>query len=162
MSDLYVDDFVLWSEQQADRLRSLARGEKVNDVDWPNLVEEVESLGRSATNAVRSLLLRALEHFLKAAAWPQAQSARKWVHEAGTFLRDARREWTPSMRQHIDLDALYADARETVLDLEFEEGAPAALPGRCQVTLDELLAADPKDLAKRFSPPPADSTPATR
>lgn len=152
MSDLYEADFVLWSEQQADRLRRLARGEQVNDVDWPNLVEEVESLGRSATSAVRSLLLRALEHLLKAAAWPQAPSARKWVHEANVFLGDARQDWTPSMRQHIDLAALYDRALDNVRDLDFEEGPPGPLPDRCPVDFAELLSGRALDLIDRFRP----------
>ena len=43
---LYERDFVLWSEAQADLLRRLAAGERVNAaVDWPNLIEEVEDLG---------------------------------------------------------------------------------------------------------------------
>jgi len=156
VSDLYADDFVLWSEQQAERLRRLARGEQVNDVDWSNLVEEVEGLGRSATSAVRSLLLRALEHLLKAAAWPQAPSVRKWLHEARTFLDDAAADWTPGMAQHIDLDDLYAKALWRVRDLDFEEGAPGKLPEHCPVGFRDLLAADAKGLLERFrmTPPP--------
>jgi hypothetical protein len=152
VSELYDTDFVLWSEQQADRLRRLARGEQVNDLDWPNLVEEVEGLGRSATSAVRSLLLRALEHILKAAAWPQAPSARKWLHEASTFLEDASDDWTPAMAGHIDLSSVYAKALRRVRDLEFEEGVPGPLPDHCPVTLADLLAGDPKMLIDRFRP----------
>jgi len=154
MSELYDADFVLWSEQQADRLRRLARGEQVNDVDWPNLVEEVEGLGKSATSAVRTLLLRALEHILKAAAWPEAPTVRKWLHEANVFLRDATFDWTRSMALHIDVDVLYERARERVCDLDFEEGPPGPLPDRCPVTLADLLAGDAKVLVERFRPPP--------
>ena len=47
MSD-YDSDIVTWSEHQADVLRRLAAGERVNDqVDWENVVEEIESVGRS-------------------------------------------------------------------------------------------------------------------
>ena len=152
MGDVYDTDFVLWSEQQADRLRRLARGEQVNDVDWPHLVEEVEGLGRSATSAVRSLLLRAVEHLLKAAAWPQAPSVRKWLHEAGVFLDDARDDWSPSMALHIDVDVLYAKALARVRDLDFEEGSPGPLPDRCPVTLVDLLDGDSKLLAGRSHP----------
>ncbi len=158
MSDLYESDFVLWSEQQAELLRRLARGEKVNDVDWPNLVEEVDSLGRSELNAVQSLLQRALEHLLKAAAWPSAAwpsaaPVRKWQHEARGFLIQARREWTPSMAARIDLVRLYGDACDLVRDLDYEEGPPAPLPAACPVTLDELLSDDVRQLAARFLSP---------
>lgn len=40
MSDLYEEDILTWSERQADLLRRLAAGERVNDqVDWENVVE---------------------------------------------------------------------------------------------------------------------------
>ncbi len=154
MSSLYDADIVLWSEQQADKLRRIARGEQPNDVDWENIVEEIESVGRSEMYTVRSLLLRALEHLLKAAAWPQAQSARKWLHEARTFLSDAELEWAPSMAQRIDLDSLYRKALATVRDLEFEEGPPGPLPEHCPVTLAELMAGEVMQvLAPRFRVP---------
>lgn len=42
----YEADILLWSEHQAELLRRLAAGERVNDqVDWKNLIEEVESVG---------------------------------------------------------------------------------------------------------------------
>ena len=154
MSTLYDADIVLWSEQQADKLRCIARGEQPNEVDWENIVEEIESVGRSEMYTVRSLLLRALEHMLKAAAWPEAQSARKWLHEARTFLRDARLTWAPSMAQRIDLAELYAEAVASVRDLAFEEGPPGPLPADCPVTLADLISGDVMGvLAPRFRPP---------
>jgi hypothetical protein len=52
MSD-YDSDILSWSEQQSALLRRLARGEKVNaQIDWENVVEEVESVGREQLHAV--------------------------------------------------------------------------------------------------------------
>ncbi len=34
----YEINFVGWTEAQAERLRRLAHGERVNDVDWHNLI----------------------------------------------------------------------------------------------------------------------------
>jgi len=153
MSTLYDTDIVLWSERQAELLRRLARGEQPNDLDWENVIAEVESVGRSETSAVRSLLQRAQEHLLKAAAWPDAVPARRWIHDSGVFIRDARRGWAPSMAQRIDLAELYRDARETVEDLAFEEGPPGPLPAECPVTLHELMTGNVMtDLAPRFRP----------
>ena len=44
------DDILLWSERQAELLRRRAAGELVNDaeLDWPNIAEEIEDVGRSA------------------------------------------------------------------------------------------------------------------
>jgi len=56
MSDLYGTDLLLWSEQQAKLLRRVAAGEQVNDqVDWENVVEEIESVaGTSCARSSRS------------------------------------------------------------------------------------------------------------
>src|SRR5438270_13014652 len=44
----YDTDILTWSERQAALLRRIAAGERINDeVDWPNVVEEIESVGRS-------------------------------------------------------------------------------------------------------------------
>ncbi len=48
MSD-YDADVLQWSEHQAALLRRAAAGERVNDLDWPNIIEEIESVGRSET-----------------------------------------------------------------------------------------------------------------
>ena len=72
MSDLYDTDILEWSERQGALLRRIAAGERVNDadVDWPNIVEEIESVGNEQLHAVESLLVQALVHMLKAEAWP--------------------------------------------------------------------------------------------
>lgn len=45
--DLYERDILIWSEQQADLLRRVARGERVNGVDWAHVAEEIEDVGLS-------------------------------------------------------------------------------------------------------------------
>ncbi len=91
MSDLYDDDILLWSERQSELLRRLAAGEPLNErPDWPNIIEEVESVGRSDLRAVRSLLLHALLHKLKIEAWPDSLSVAAWDADARLFLVQAR------------------------------------------------------------------------
>jgi hypothetical protein len=50
--DLYERDILTWSEQQAELLRRMARGERVNELDWAHVVEEIEDAGLSQLNAV--------------------------------------------------------------------------------------------------------------
>jgi Domain of unknown function DUF29 len=46
-------DILLWSEHQAALLRRLAAGERVNDqIDWANVIDEVESVGSEQLDAV--------------------------------------------------------------------------------------------------------------
>ena len=110
MSD-YDTDILTWSERQAALLRRIAAGERINDeVDWPNVVEEIESVGRSDLNAVESWLMQAFVHDLKAEAWPLSRDVPHWRAEARLFRRQAKRRFTESMRQRIDIAGLYADA----------------------------------------------------
>ena len=66
MSD-YDTDILLWSERQAELLRRRAAGELFNEaaLDWPNIAEEIESVGNEQINAVTSLLVQALARMLK-------------------------------------------------------------------------------------------------
>ncbi len=73
---LYERDALAWAEQQADLLRRLAAGARLNAaVDWPNVIEEVQDVGLSELRACQSLLEQALAHLLKLHALPEGQAA---------------------------------------------------------------------------------------
>ena len=79
MSDLYDTDFVLWTDQQADALRRFAAGERVNDqVDWANIIEEIESLGRSQEQELANRVSTILEHLMRLQASPAPDPRRGW------------------------------------------------------------------------------------
>jgi len=141
---LYERDFLEWSERQAELLRRLARGERVNaELDWTNLVEEVEDLGRSELNSVKSLLSRTLEHLLKIRGWPGSRDAEHWRDEARAFLSDAADRWTPGMRSRIDLGSLYRRASTLTAARTVDGQTPAPLPAANPFTLDDLIVAAP-------------------
>jgi Domain of unknown function DUF29 len=138
MSD-YDTDILTWSERQAALLRRIGAGEKVNDqVDWENVAEEVESVGRSQLAQVKSLLIQALAHMLKAEAWPLSREVPHWRAEAVRFRIDAADVFAPSMRQRIDVADLYAKALR-ILPETIDGVPPLPVPDVCPVTLDELL-----------------------
>jgi len=139
MSD-YESDIVRWSEDQARFLRRGGAGAQVNDqVDWENVAEEIESVGREQLHAVESLLTQALAHMLKAEAWPLSTAVPGRQAEARLFRRHTRRRFAPSMRQKIDIAGLYDDAHAGIPET-IDGQAPLPLPAECPVTLDELLA----------------------
>jgi hypothetical protein len=138
----YDADVLLWSEHQAELLRRLAAGERVNDqVDWDNVIEEVESVGSEQLHAVQSLLRQALIHLLKADAWPLSRDAPTWRADAITFRADAADRFAPSMRQRIDLARIYRQALRA-LPATMDGQPPQPVSDSCPVTLDELLAED--------------------
>ena len=101
----YEHDILAWSQHQADLLRRLGRAERVNDVDWTHVVEEIEDVGLSELHAAESFLNLLLLHILKLHAWPDSPACAHWRGEAVAFRNNAKRRFTPSMRQRIDLAA---------------------------------------------------------
>jgi hypothetical protein len=135
--DLYETDILLWSEQQAELLRRRA----ANALDWDSLVEEVEAVGRSELHAVESHLIQALLHDLKAEAWPLSRDVEHWRAEARGHRDDARRHYTPSMAQRIDVGKLYRQARRR-MPAPLDGTLPLPVPATCPVSLAEMLDED--------------------
>ncbi len=141
---LYERDALAWSDQQADLLRRIAAGERLNaDVDWANVIEEVQDVGLSGLRAVRSLLRQAMMHLLKLHAWPNSSSAAHWRIEVGAFLVDAEDAFAPSMRQRVSLDETYTRALYLIRPMSDDSGPPRAFPAVCPYTLDDLVTACP-------------------
>jgi uncharacterized protein DUF29 len=136
----YDTDILTWSERHAELLRRRAAGDQVNDaeIDWPNVAEAIEDVGRCELRSCRSLLWQALRHMLKAEAWPLARDAPTWRADAIDVHRLARDAFAPSMRQKIDVTSLHADALAAMP--ETIEGLPP-LPIRTGMpTLDQRQA----------------------
>jgi hypothetical protein len=62
---LYDEDFVAWSRQQAEALRAAAKTGSNLRLDWENLAEEIEDLGKSTRRELGSRLSVILEHLMK-------------------------------------------------------------------------------------------------
>jgi Domain of unknown function DUF29 len=73
---LYDRDFYLWIQTTAELLKE----RRFEDVDWENLIEEIESMGRSEKKEVKSRLIVLIEHLLKLMYWEaeKADNARGW------------------------------------------------------------------------------------
>jgi hypothetical protein len=149
MSDLYDTDIVTWAERQAGLLRRRAAGELVNeaDIDWPNVAEEIESVGNEQRFAVESLLTNIMRHRLQIAAWPEARAVQHWQHEMAGWRVQVRRrlQRNPGLRPIIEAELadLYRDALEGMYP-EVDGVPRPPVPSECPVTLDELLAPPPE------------------
>ena len=66
---LYDADLFAWTVDQARRLRSV----RPADLDWENLAEEIESVGRSQKSEIRSRMVKLLSHLLK---WDRCEMPR--------------------------------------------------------------------------------------
>jgi hypothetical protein len=100
--DLYELDFVRWTEEQAAALR---RAKSSNlPLDWENLAEEIESLGRSDRRQLRSQITRVLRHLLKLEVSPATEPRAGWrgtIDEARDEI-EGLLEDSPSLRREVD------------------------------------------------------------
>lgn len=135
---LYRTDIVTWSRQQAERLRRHVAGERVNDLDWEHVIEEIEDLGSSEIAQVNSLLLQAMIHALKVARWPESPSVAHWYAEALTLLDQAQDRYRPSMAREVDVGRRFARARRTVLAMTYD-GPTRPLPEGTSLSLAEVM-----------------------
>jgi Domain of unknown function DUF29 len=141
----YDDDFYAWTQYQAQVLRTLRTRD--NRFDRDNVAEEIEDLGKSERDAVRSQVRRILQHFLKLAYSPAPNPRFGWrstIVDARNVLGD---KLSRTLRHDIEteFDKLYAGARkQAAVELEEhgEGDAAAALPTRCPYTIDQALADD--------------------
>ncbi|MBE9145672.1 DUF29 domain-containing protein [Planktothrix mougeotii] len=69
-NNLYEQDFYLWTQITAKQLKE----NKFNEIDKINLIEEIESMGRSEKRELKSRLIVLLMHLLKWHYQPEKRS----------------------------------------------------------------------------------------
>ena len=150
--DLYEQDILAWSDHQAGLLRKVARGQRVYDVDWAHVVEEIEDVGLSELNAVQIQLRQMIVHLLKVHGWPDHPSVQHWREEIAAFQAEAAQRFAPSMRQRIDLERLNARALKQLKVADYGR-PPPAWPTDWLPTVDQLLNDDVATLEARLTAP---------
>jgi hypothetical protein len=109
----YEADICAWAEQQAAALRSLAsRADLPNELDLPNVIEEIEDVGISQLRSVNSIMRLILSHIILIALRADADSIDHWTREVATFRGELMQFWQPSMRRRIDMDQIWHRAVE--------------------------------------------------
>ena len=71
---LYDSDFALWIEATVDQLKA----RNIQDLDWDNLIEEIESLGKRDKRELENRLITLFEHGLKRRYVPLPECYRGW------------------------------------------------------------------------------------
>ncbi len=133
---MYDTDFVEWVDQAA----ALLKQGKFEALDLENLIEEVESLGRSEKNALKSNLSVLFMHLLK---WHYQADKRSssWIQTIDEHRERIRLslESSPSLKTFYTgvFEQRYAvarkqAARETRLD-------PDVFPTQCPYTTEQVL-----------------------
>jgi uncharacterized protein DUF29 len=106
LRSLYDNDFLAWSKQQAEALRAAMRDGSNQSLDFENLAEEIEDLGKSVRRELQSQIRRVVRHLLKLEHSPAKEPRRGWaesVVDARAEIDDLL-EASPSLRTELDRD----------------------------------------------------------
>lgn len=146
-SSLYGQDFMRWAEAQAEGLRRAAEAGSNLPLDWYNLAEEIESLGRSQRRELRSRLATIIEHLLKLQFSPAIEPRVGWTETIGRERRDIEDLLadSPSLRHELESVLAFALQRTApfVADILIRRGeaGPEVRPQIEQVgyTVEQVL-----------------------
>jgi hypothetical protein len=101
MTNLYEIDFVQWTEEQAKALKE--HNEKA--LDWENLKEEIDDLGKEQINAVHSFLKQIIIYRLKLDYTNEILSRGHWIDEIDDFQDEIERRLTKTLLNKINIEA---------------------------------------------------------
>ena len=146
---LYEEDLVRWTEVQAANLRRAGQARANLPLDWLNLAEEIESLGRSQRRELRGRIAVIVEHLFKLEQSPAIEPRPGWIETIGRERREIERllEDSPSLRGELDRLVALEDPRAASLAAETLarrgeiESAPR-LPGERPVYTAEQVLGD--------------------
>jgi Domain of unknown function DUF29 len=133
---LYETDYLQWLETTVDRLRN----QNYAAVDWENLIEEIEDMGRSERRRLESNLIIVLLHLLKWQYQPTHRSG-SWessIIEHRRRIRKAIKE-SPSLQPYLKtiLEECYTEA---VKQARAETSLPVTIfPAECPYDLTAVM-----------------------
>jgi Domain of unknown function DUF29 len=114
---LYDRDYQHWLEHTVAQLKARDFG----NLDLENLIEEIESLGKSDRRSISSYLLRLCEHLLKLKYWESERELcfRGWILEINNFRSEIELilQDSPSLKSFVSeaFLASYQKARKNIL-----------------------------------------------
>ena len=130
----YQADFYRWTQEQA----KLLRNRQIEGIDWDNLAEEVEDMGRSEKRQLESRLEVLIMHLLKWQFQPGFRS-RSWqltVKEQRLRLDKLIKE-NPSLKSSLE-DSVIKVYPLAVIGAEKETGL-SSFPESCPYQIEEIV-----------------------
>lgn len=130
---LYDTDFYSWTSEQANLLRA---GD-ARSLDFANIAEEIETLGRSEAAALRSSLRLIVMHLLKAIHQPEMAS-RSWLSTIRRERINVERSLKDNPSLKAKLPVLFVEACEDGREEALAETGLACIPDEPSLTLDQV------------------------
>ena len=139
-AELYERDYFAWVQHQVQALRE----HRIEGIDWENVAEEIEDLGRSERHSIESQMVRLLEHLLKlqySRGILAKNNARGWQLSVRDARLVARRliEQNPSLRPQLTEMLQFAYQRGRLAALRKARLPDDAIPGACPWRVDQVL-----------------------
>ena len=135
---LYDKDFYLWSATQA----SLLKKHDFSHVDLENIIEEIESLGKSDKRSLYSHTVRLLQHMLKLEYTSENQgNSNSWkssIRTARSQIKNLLKD-SPSLNNYLQEN--FNEAYLEAVDLAAIESSvkKSFFPKECPWNLKEVL-----------------------
>jgi hypothetical protein len=135
-TNIYETDFYAWTQEQA----ALLRANKWSQIDLPNLIEEIESLGKQQRQELRNRLSVLMGYLLKWDYQPQHRS-RSWLATLRVQRRDTLRLLKDNSSLNPYLEEAIQEAYENAKDLAMgETDLPEhTFPSSCPYSMSEIL-----------------------
>ena len=135
LKELYEKDFLLWIEKTV----KLLSDRQLQELDYDNLIEELETLGNEQKRAVESLLEQIIRHLLLYQYWTAEfqYNGHHWEAEIISFRNQIKRRLTTNLRRHLsqELTSIYQDAWRFIK----VKTKLSSLPHKCPYSLDQIL-----------------------
>ena len=135
LKKLYDSDYDRWLTEMV----KLLRNRDLEKLDYDNLIEELEALGRSEKNAVKSLLLQIIIHLMLYQFWEleKERNTNHWAAEIITFRVQLEDKLTTNLRNYLadELPKIYQNA----LLIVQKKTQLNSLPEQCPYSLGQLL-----------------------
>ena len=104
---LYETDYNQWVNETVQQLRE----RQFDGVDWDNLIEEIEDMGKSQKRALESFLTRLVEHLLKLSYWEseKKRNGNHWKSEIVNFRYQIHKRLKESPSLRPELESIYSE-----------------------------------------------------
>ncbi|MDJ0902631.1 MAG: DUF29 domain-containing protein [Xenococcus sp. MO_188.B8] len=116
LKELHESDFNLWVEQTKEAIQN----RDFKNIDWDNLLDEIDDMGKSEKRALDSYMQRLIEHVLKLKYWHAEieRCGNGWMREVTNFRNRIKRilKKNPSLNNYLktEYSDIYQDAIATM------------------------------------------------
>ena len=135
LKTLYESNYLQWLEETIKCLKA----RQLAEVDYENLIKELEDLAKNEKRRVRSLLEQIIRHLLLYQYWDleKPRNANHCAAEIISFRNQLNEDLSANLRKYLedDFNRIYSNA----LDYVKAKTQLTNLPELCPYTLEQIL-----------------------